>query len=1085
MSDLSSAYREIALGAADIFERAAVIERSDQIEPRAGVSLSDDAEAQWDAWRETFDSPAAFETRLERCPYRQETLERAFTLETWPEDVSLPEWITHLDRILDSVSETQPSAADDRVTDADSELPFEPLVAVLVQFGRQRVVEATDYDLLERAAKLDAERWLAHRVTNVLAQPLHVRLQTRIALEDPSHLPDSDQSSFDAPSSEYYDAFVEDLFDDGLTDVFSVYPVAARQLVQVLDQWVEFVGKFCDAFATDRPQLQQQFGIDPDTTVTTLELGLGDSHGGGQTVAKVTTADETVLAFKPRDLDIEASFFEFLDELDDAEIGDRFPTPTIVTGDAYGWMEWFTPEPCESEAGVERYYRRAGDLLAVLYLLGASDCHFENLVAAGEQPVLVDAESVIHPNIDLNQMPTEQPRKNRVTAAAARDTVLKTGLLPWYAETTDDDELGGLEAGDVSGFSAADPDEIVLSQLRWQQVNTDQMAAEYVRPSVSPSDHLPHVDGEPAEVQEYVSEVVSGFERTYDQLESLLAETTMETGPLAVFENVSLRLFFRSTRLYQALVNRLAIPASQRSGIEQTQEWETLAANLVNESSVSALFGLYEAERESLAQLDVPRFETAFEANAIEWDGDVYATDVLEQPAADLLRDRCAALGPDDRRHQTEYIKLSLGALQTSDDRHETEDAGTVGLEERNHTPDLEVASIQKSIVETLQSRALSIDGNPTWVRKEFHGGDNQLALQQLNPWLYNGRGGIGLALASYGADGHPEADEFATAVLEPLLDGPPAQWRDALLGSGVGIGSVLYSLTVAGELLDDDRFQSRADDLVSWLTAEQIAADTHFDVVQGCAGLALALLAYADRSGTHRDVAREIAGECGEHLVAQRVEYEGWQVWDTMPEMTTQPAIGFSHGQSGIAYALARLGDTIDRPAFTSAARTAFDYEDAFFDSERANWPDVRTVGGRDRRYLDSWCYGRGGMVLARVRTRQQLDGEPRETTQQALSHYRSPSLSTSDHLCCGNFGTVAILLDIASVTGEPMYRDLAVAYTEAVLERREDASFRFRAWAGDVYDPSLFLGSSGILYTLQRLASPDEAGPSLLVWE
>jgi lantibiotic modifying enzyme len=45
---------------------------------------------------------------------------------------------------------------------------------------------------------------------------------------------------------------------------------------------------------------------------------------------------------------------------------------------------------------IKRYYQRAGQLLCLLYVLGANDCHNENLIACGEHPVLVDLETLMH-----------------------------------------------------------------------------------------------------------------------------------------------------------------------------------------------------------------------------------------------------------------------------------------------------------------------------------------------------------------------------------------------------------------------------------------------------------------------------------------------------------------------------------------------------------------------------------------------------------------------------------------------------------------------------------------------------------------
>ena len=39
---------------------------------------------------------------------------------------------------------------------------------------------------------------------------------------------------------------------------------------------------------------------------------------------------------------------------------------------------------------MKRFYERQGGYLALLYMLQATDFHHENLIAAGEHPVLLD-----------------------------------------------------------------------------------------------------------------------------------------------------------------------------------------------------------------------------------------------------------------------------------------------------------------------------------------------------------------------------------------------------------------------------------------------------------------------------------------------------------------------------------------------------------------------------------------------------------------------------------------------------------------------------------------------------------------------
>ena len=47
---------------------------------------------------------------------------------------------------------------------------------------------------------------------------------------------------------------------------------------------------------------------------------------------------------------------------------------------------------------MRRFYHRQGALLALLYVLDGTDMHYENLIAVGEQPVLVDVETLFHPS---------------------------------------------------------------------------------------------------------------------------------------------------------------------------------------------------------------------------------------------------------------------------------------------------------------------------------------------------------------------------------------------------------------------------------------------------------------------------------------------------------------------------------------------------------------------------------------------------------------------------------------------------------------------------------------------------------------
>ena len=74
---------------------------------------------------------------------------------------------------------------------------------------------------------------------------------------------------------------------------------------------------------------------------------------------------------------------------------------------------------------MRRFYHRQGALLALLYVLDGTDMHYENLIAVGEQPVLVDVETLFHPSHAPAGALSRDPAYR-----ALLSSVYRTALLP-------------------------------------------------------------------------------------------------------------------------------------------------------------------------------------------------------------------------------------------------------------------------------------------------------------------------------------------------------------------------------------------------------------------------------------------------------------------------------------------------------------------------------------------------------------------------------------------------------------------------------------------------------------------------------
>ena len=99
----------------------------------------------------------------------------------------------------------------------------------------------------------------------------------------------------------------------------------------------------------------------------------------------------------------------------------------VLDRHTHGWVECVDPAPCPDPAVVTRYYQRAGALLCLVHLLQGSDCHAENLIAAGEDPVLVDCETLLDPWLCAADRHAAGERQRASINHLLRDSVLTSG----------------------------------------------------------------------------------------------------------------------------------------------------------------------------------------------------------------------------------------------------------------------------------------------------------------------------------------------------------------------------------------------------------------------------------------------------------------------------------------------------------------------------------------------------------------------------------------------------------------------------------------------------------------------------------
>ena len=1036
------------------------LRRADELE--TGDRDDDTVEELIDEWREEFQTAEAFRRRLDRLDADETDLRRAIRADRFAPSASLPAWVERLDALVADAVDQSPSQADTRRrlrSSGPSEVMFPTLSARLAAAVVDRLPESVRSRLPEAVVRSAAE-WFRSRFHRRFDRTLFVEFKTFVAAHD-RDLAFADPEAYDDPPTEYYEQFQTYLFDEGgLADVCVEYPVFGRLLATQAEQWVAYLTELTDRLRADRAALADRFGDGDLGTLTGVEPLADDTHGDGRAVAKLSFDSGTRLVYKPRSVAAGERFYELLTDLDDHLSVPSFEAPTYLDRGSYGWMEWVPDEDCTDEAAVERYYERAGALVAVAYLTEFTDCHHENLVAAGDQPTLVDAETVFHPQF----RPDERPAGPGVQ----RQSVVLSGLLPRAAG--DADNVGTVTAGIAVGAEPTQISGVTLPRLA--AAGSDVVDVTEQPAEIEPEANVPTLDGQPALPGEYTDEILAGFRETYETLVALTerGEIDLEDRFLGV-EN---RLVYRATMRYARLIDDLQSAQTLSDGRRVDVELAELAASVCRGGSDDPPWGVVDAERAALLRLDPPRFDTRVGETAVFRDGEPVGASATEAGLA-VARERLREAGSSDLAAQTEYVRGAFdGPLTDERRRHPPTDPPAPDPAERLRGA---VAAWER-----IDEAATWVEGVPYWEWIGPWGGDESLPLHHADGSLYFGRPGIAsLPAALYRVTGRERFRAAARAVLAPVRDQVETVGGDgtAALGGTNGVGAVAYGLAAVGELLGDDDVVADAERALTGLSSGVIAADETYDVVGGSAGTLLGLLGAYDRTGTETFLSS--ARECGDRLVgARRATDAGGAAWDT--GTGTAPMVGFSHGSSGIAYALARLSAATDGGGadYEAAVADALEYEAAVYDPAACNWPDFRP--GTDG-FADQWCHGRSGVALARLGTYQSLDTDRvGRATDRALASVTAPSDEPHDHLCCGAAGRAELLVE-ARRRGRSVP---SVGPTAGRLVERvdSDAGLVDRSGARHVDDPSLFHGLAGVGYTLLRTTHP-EVVPSVLLWE
>lgn len=868
------------------------------------------------------------------------------------------------------------------------------------------------------------------------------------------------------------------------------YPVLAAELVTAVRRWIQVRHEFVVRLLADLPLLRETFGLtcSGPADLTDVRFGAGDSHRGGRSVAIVELADGGRLVYKPRSVHADVCYSAMLRWLNQHDLTNPLRPLTILPREGYGWAEFVAAGPCDDVDQVERFFWRQGAYLALFYALCGADLHHENVIAAGEHPVVVDVEALLQATPRMFGLSDNEPLLS-TAVKAARDSVLRVGLLPDHVIRVGE---SGAYGADISGLTGGDGQLSMLPVLVVQERGTDRMRMGRERLPLGGSANRARLGDQPVDLADHRAALVAGFSECYRILLTHRAELLATDGPVEAFRGAPVRTLLRPTATYSKLLGESWHPDLLRDALDRELLFESLGIAL---KGIDEKDALVRSETSQLRAQDVPLFDTY--ADSVDlYDGDgVLLAEFFERSGLDAARHRIAALSESDLARQRWFVEASLTGLTVGEfvgQEHARVVDGRTTCDLPSEALDRELAADAAEVVaRRLLDSALDDDtsGAPSWLTVGFVG-DRYWRVAPTGADLYSGLAGVGLFLAELDAvrpdRGYREPARRIAGHLRDLTDYLAGQeiLASTLGGSGfAGLAGLAYVFGELGRLWDDSDLTERSHSLASDCL-EAIDGDKLCDLLGGVAGTAMVF------AGVHRHTPGEhtldLLNAVGHALVERRIDFDdGTSAWPTDME-TDQPLLGLSHGTSGIALALASVAELTGNGEYAEIALRAVRFERARLSREHRNWPDLRSfVTGPA--YRDTWCHGAAGIGLSRAAmlglpVLDEHDARDLlvDDLELAVSTVRGDLVRNdaykglgNDSLCHGDLGLAETLHAAARRLRRPELDRLAGQTARLTATRVLDGELRCGTPDG-LTTPGLMLGIAGIGYGLLRTAAP-----------
>lgn len=916
----------------------------------------------------------------------------------------------------------------------------------------------------------------------------------------------------ESPNERYieYFKFLEDT--SHLWVFFDTYPVLARCLTEYTLMFSSYIHEIIVHYGSDYMKFNSKLrnGCEYDC-LNGVEIGVGDTHNRGKSVAILKFKSGAKIVYKPHSLRIDECYSTMLDWINQRGIKYLLSSPNVLNCETYGYHEFISYIPCKSSIEVEQFYYRLGALTALCYSCGATDYHSENIIASGAQPILIDLETIF--------TPLTETQLQQVLANQSQRTVFSSHMLPGINVSN---AMWDIDLSAVGGRGGQNSK--IMNIQRIKNVGTDEA---YLIEDIYTTDekqNRPILNGEYMDVSMYTKQMIEGFCDLYRIL--LKNRHTFIDDILLPYSDAMGRHVFRATALYGKLISH-----SMHPDYLQNESDRKRLLNIIVNNSTFPPQAVIEHELAQMQRQDVPYFMFSLNSHDLYDMNGVCIHNFYSMTIIELIEHYLMQLSENDLSTQLQYLRWSLSSLE---DRNHFNDShsyiqsfdininrGKVLIQDLVHK-EKSIKIFEQcatSIGNDILRRFVKTDnGDYACIGFDTVGEEDKYKPVWLKHTMYNGLGGYVLYLAQLtNITNNQQYRENARRLLNTIqsnqmkLDEANEFSKDIIISTSAysGESANIYVLIYCGLLWKDDTLIKNAKNRLPILM-RAIEQETQYDIIAGLAGCIISMLRIYE---TLHDVAYlYVAQMAGDRLytLMEKLNFDDHSSFDPYG-LTNQHVAdnyratsskmlltGLSHGAAGLAWAftwLARLSNNhINQSSceqYLKMANKLLIYENHYYSEIEQNWRDLRFTDKLT--FADFWCHGAPGIALARaevIRHLEALDLLQVHEWEFVIQDYKNAlqtllnrgNIYNSFCLCHGILGNADILLHLSKLMNDLNLADIANDWALQAIVHYESYKSSDHLIARLECD-GLMTGTVGMGYEYLRLL--DNKVPSILAFE